>query len=71
MTKYRKRITDVESWQVGSDEPMPEWAAAYLDAHPLLKERYSDCGLWLVRHPSGHIELNTRYQFEQTYEAVE
>lgn len=25
MAKYRKRITEVEAWKVGSDEPLPEW----------------------------------------------
>lgn len=25
MTRYRKKPIEVEAWQVGSDEPMPEW----------------------------------------------
>ncbi len=25
MTRYRKKPVEVEAWQVGSDEPMPEW----------------------------------------------
>lgn len=69
VTRYRKKPVEVEAWQVGSDEPMPEWAASYLAVYPHFDERYS--GLWLVRYPSGYIELNTNYQFEQTYEVME
>lgn len=25
MARYRKKPMEVEAWQVGSDEPMPEW----------------------------------------------
>lgn len=27
MTRYRKKPVEVEAWQVGSDEPMPDWVA--------------------------------------------
>lgn len=70
MTRYRKKPEEVDAWQVGSDEPMPEWACEYLNYNPHIQERYSHLRLWLVR-AGRRILLCTRYQFEQTYEVIE
>jgi hypothetical protein len=45
MAKYQTRIRFVEAWQVGSDEPVPEWAGGEVggkDSFPWVD------GVWLV-----------------------
>lgn len=67
--RYRKKPVEVDAWQVGSDEPMPEWALRYLSRFPHIEERYS--GIWLVQNECGNVLIRTRYQFERDYEAIE
>lgn len=81
MTRYRKKPVEVEAWQVGSDEPMPEWVFACaknrndstgLSMHVLtingsLICAYGDVLVW----ENGVITPWTLEDFEQTYEVVE
>lgn len=68
MTRYRKKPVEVEAWQVGSDEPMPEWVQrTVFMAHPI-------DGYWLIREEQrGHVYVDCvpLEEFEQTYEVVE
>lgn len=70
MTRYRKRLVEVEAWQVGSDDPKPEWVRGYLAAHPHMEDRFAGMGPWLVLGRIGIVTLYTRHQFEDEYELV-
>lgn len=79
MTRYRKKPVEVEAWQVGSDEPMPEWVeqihrGCTEDGRQLFV--FPNYGLvplapttWLV-YDSASVDIIAAPQFEQTYEAV-
>lgn len=64
--RYRKKPGEVEAWQVGSDEPAPEWAQMYI--------LFTRDGTWLVKEDDGdkvHINKLSPGIFEQTYEVIE
>ncbi len=85
MTRYRKKPVEVEAWQVGSNEPMPEWLLDAM-ANDIALERV-DGSEWLIRTLEGdHRASNGDYIiqgvkgelypckpdiFEATYEVVE
>lgn len=66
MTRYRKKPVEVEAWQVGSDEPKPEWAA----------ESGAKPTIWHGKNPyyvleDGMTVVLSACVFEQAYEVVE
>lgn len=65
MTRYRKRPVEVKAWQVGSEEPKPEWLEDF-DVSQMRDD-------WIVRKlsPNGCINILSNEEFEQTYEVVE
>lgn len=76
MTKYKKKPIEVEAWQVGSDEPMPEdmrkdcafngdYMAYYVDGCG-----YASNGDWIIRDYEWY-SIADNDIFEQTYEVVE
>lgn len=81
MTRYRKKPVEVEAWQVGSDEPMPEWVLGcgknrndstgstmhVMTTNGSLICRYGNMLVW----ENGVITPWTLEGFEQTYEVAE
>lgn len=45
MTRYRRKPVEVEAWQVGSDEPCPDWI---LSARFYQKGYNGDPDMWFV-----------------------
>lgn len=75
--RYRKKPVEVKAWQVGSDEPMPEWITdVKYDGEGcrvhFFNATFEDVvkGDWLVVEQYKPIVL-APYYFEQLYEAVE
>lgn len=65
MTRYRQKPVEVEAWQVGSDEPRPDW----IDDESL---RYCPHGGWVVNDNSrAGLYWVGKAKFEQTYEVIE
>lgn len=79
MTRYRKKPVEVEAWQVGSDEPMPEWLDGKIEMLPGGEARMKVTmhsirvpkGAYLVKGDDGRIKSAKKRCFEQTYEVVE
>lgn len=80
MTRYRKKPVEVDAWQVGSDEPMPEWIQmirVHEIPNPIVR-----CGddIWYEVHDGEWIIKETEYDreifsaggfFEANYEVIE
>lgn len=83
MTRYRNKPVDVDAWQVGSDEPMPEWArTGYKGAETYelfggmyIKTPFGEAmvekGDYIIMDVKGELHPCKPDVFEQTYEAVE
>ena len=74
--RYRKKAVEVEAWQVGSKEPMPEWIAnAEYDGAGCRVSFYNGTfedvivGDWCVLDDYKPIVLAPHF-FEQTYEVA-
>lgn len=79
MPRYRKKPVEVEAWQVGSDEPMPEWAQKAcrgVDGDKLIFVVYGSGyirakdGMWIVKREDD-ISILSNLLFEHTYEVME
>ncbi len=64
MARYRKKPVEVEAWQVGSDNPAPDWAKNHMRWHAT-KE-----GTWIVRDKPWHVFLVSEKRFECDYEVI-
>lgn len=83
MARYRKKPVEVEAWQVGSDEPMPEWLKSAMDdgtAKPyrsghwwviktLEGDHRANAGDYIIQGVKGELYPCKPDIFEQTYEA--
>lgn len=69
MTKYRKKPVELEAWQVGSDEPKPEWVKRVM----LFDEPES--GTWLIKsftkYGYEYVEFMSDERFRDEYGATE
>lgn len=68
MARYRNKPVELDAWQVGGDEPAPEWAkmACMFRTYPKTS--------WLIRGEIGgkvHVFCLPSDYFEQIYEAAE
>ncbi len=76
MTRYRKKPVEVEAWQVGSDEPMPDVIAEscarniVMGGYYVPYTGYARGSDWIVFYDDG-FEIVDQCIFEQTYEVVE
>lgn len=70
MTRYRKKPVEVEAWQVGSEEPKPEWLPD--DCIGVSRHVGLLMGYWYVlESPYIYPKLVDNFRFRQTYEVVE
>lgn len=49
MTRYRNKPVEVEAWQVGSDEPMPEWLMRSINKRMIRLEASNSELIYVVR----------------------
>lgn len=68
MTRYRKKPVEVEAWQVGSDEPMPDWVKNAIDAGYKPAHWQGDNAYYVLEGTS--FAILSAAMFEQTYEVV-
>lgn len=82
--RYRKKPIEVEAWQVGSDEPKPEWLESAMGDG--VAKPYRDGYWWVIKTLEGDHRANDGDYiiqgvkdelypckpdiFEQTYEVV-
>lgn len=65
MAKYRKKPVEVEAWQVGSDEHMPEW----VESSGTKPNPWQGYNAYFVKEGNNVVILSA-YMFEQTYEVI-
>lgn len=80
MTRYRKKPVEVEAWQVGSDEPMPDWIHEVLPAPrhgygavvvmTFARPLYAFDGVWIVSSDETAWRMFPP-DFEKQYEVAE
>ncbi len=70
--RFRKKPVTVEAWQIGSDEPMPEFAHHWTDhfSDPFKMDKL--LGGWLLPGVAGFkLTFMSDSDFRATYEPVE
>lgn len=76
MTKYRNKPVEVEAWQVGSDEPVPEWIIGCKDIQQsgetyqiatLEGVMIANLGDYIIQGVKGELYPCKPDIFEQTY----
>lgn len=56
MTRYRKKPVEVEAWQVGSDEPMPEWLMRAVNKKMIRLQAEKSELVYVVRTPRAEFK---------------
>lgn len=81
--RYRKKPVELEAWQVGSDEPMPEWVHGeyvgnglgdiyqYIMLTTEVGEMRAPVGCYIMHMPDDSARIVPPGIFEQAYEVVE
>lgn len=70
MTRYRKKPVEVEAWQVGSDEPMPEQWFDLRSYLTLTENEDALRGAWIIKFTDDSFNVISSKEFNQTYEVV-
>ena len=83
MAKYRKKPVEIEAWQIGSDEPWPDWLedAIYVKqtveirnnrwiVHTLEGDHLARKHDYIIRGVQGELYPCKPDIFKQTYEVV-
>ena len=80
--RYRKKPPEIEVWEIGSNEPYPDWIHfcgdhsnddSGLTMHVMTPYGSMICkrGDVIARDEDGYIEVITKAELEKSYEVVE
>ena len=69
MTRYKKKPVEVEAWQMGSKEAMPEWVKNAIEAGYKPANWQGDNAYYVLEGRS--FAILSAHMFEQTYEVIE